>query len=250
LAFNSMLNPFIPYAIKGVLWYQGESNAGRAYQYKTLFPMMINDWRQKWNQKDLPFYFVQLATYATSGNSNEGCGWAELREAQTETLKLPYTGMCVTTDIGIPNDVHPTNKQEVGKRLANIALHNLYGKEVIFKSPSFESMKILETQITLKFKDVGTGLNTKTNSNQVLGFEIAGDDQVFYPVQAVIEKNQTLADSVIITFDNRIKPVAVRFGWLGDDSACNLFNSAGLPAIPFRTDHWKMITKDERFKIY
>jgi sialate O-acetylesterase len=250
LAYNSMLHPFIPYAIKGVLWYQGESNAGRAYQYKTVFTMMIHDWRQKWNQKDLPFYFAQLATYTTSGNSNEGCAWAELREAQTEVLQLPYTGMCVTTDIGIPYDVHPTNKQEVGKRLANLALHNLYGKNIECNSPSFVSMEITENQIILKFKEVGTGLNTKTDSNQVLGFEIAEEDQVFYPALAEIDKNRFFEDTIVIHFDKNKKPVAVRFGWLGDDSACNLFNSAGLPAIPFRTDDWKMLTKEERFKIY
>jgi sialate O-acetylesterase len=243
IAYNAMIHPLKSLAIKGVLWYQGESNASRAYQYRTAFPLLIEDWRKHFNQVNLPFYYVNLATYKTDGNSNIGDGWCELREAQAMTLSVPHTGMVVTTDIGNPNDIHPTNKKEVGKRLANIALHELYGKNVIYNGPSFERMEIKGNQVLVTFKDVADGLKTKGNS-QVLGFEIAGADQVFYPAQA-----QIVNQIVVVYSDQVAQPLAVRFGWLGDDEACNLFNSADLPAVPFRTDDWKTLTKGIKYKL-
>jgi sialate O-acetylesterase len=244
LCYNAMINPLIPYAFQGVLWYQGESNSGRSYQYRKAFPLLINDWRQKWNNPNMPFYFVQLATFNTSGNSNEGCGWAELREAQTMTLSLPNTGMCVTTDIGIPWDIHPTNKQDVGKRLAAIALNNVYNKKMICSGPMYKSMEIKDNQAILSFDNIGTGLFTPDKYGYIKGFEIAGKDSVFHYAKAFI-KGKT-----IVLFSEKVEnPGAVHFGWVGDASDCNLFNREGFPAVPFRTDEWKTVTKDEKYKI-
>lgn len=244
LTFNAMVNPLIPFAIKGVLWYQGESNEARAFQYKKAFPLLIKDWRTKWKQGDFPFYFVQLATFSTIGNSNEGCAWAELREAQTETLKVNNTGMVVTSDIGNPNNIHPTNKQDVGQRLASLALNNLYGKSNFCNGPSFKSIEIKGNKVVVSFNDIATGLTTTDKYGYVKGFEIAGKDQVFYYAKAYIENN-----TIILASDKVTNPVAVHFAWIGDASDANLFNSAGLPAVPFRTDNWKTVTKNEKYTL-
>lgn len=244
LCYNAMIHPLLPFAFQGILWYQGESNAGRSYQYRKAFPLLINDWRQKWNNQTMPFYFVQLATYNSSGNSNEGCGWAELREAQTLTLQLPNTGMCVTTDIGNPWDIHPTNKQEVGRRLSAIALNNVYKKEIVCNGPMYKSMVVNGNQITLSFDNTGTGLYTPDKYGYIKGFEIAGKDSVFHYAKAFIKGN-----TVILQSDKVINPIAVHFGWVGDASDCNLFNKEGFPAVPFRTDNWKTVTKDEKYTI-
>jgi len=244
LAYNAMINPIIPFAFQGVLWYQGESNADRAFQYRKAFPLLINAWRQKWNIGNFPFYFVQLATYITTGNSNQGCSWAELREAQTLTLQVQNTGMSVTTDIGNPTDIHPTNKQDVGKRLSAIALHDVYKKDLICSGPTFKSMEIKDNQIIVKFDQIGTGLYCSDKYGYIKGFEIAGQDQVFYYAQGFIRGN-----SVILTNEKVKNPVAVRFGWVGDASDNNLFNIEGFPAVPFRTDDWKTVTKEAKYKI-
>ena len=245
LCFNAMISPLIPFAFQGVLWYQGESNAGRSYQYRKAFPLLINDWRQKWNNSSMPFYFVQLATFNNPGNSNEGCGWAELREAQTMTLSLPNTGMCVTTDLVTnPKDIHPTNKQDVGKRLAALALNNLYSKNMICNGPVYKSMEIKNDQVILSFDNIGTGLYTPDKYGYIRGFEMAGKDQVFHYAKAFIKGN------TVVLFNEKVEnPVAVHFGWMGDASDCNLFNKEGYPAVPFRTDEWKTVTKDEKYKI-
>jgi sialate O-acetylesterase len=245
LCYNAMINPLIPYAFKGVLWYQGESNAGRSYQYRKTFPLLINDWRKKFSNPNAPFYFVQLATYNTSGNSNEGCGWAELREAQTMTLSLPNTGMAITTDLVTdPKDIHPTNKQDVGKRLAAIALNNLYNKKMICSGPSYKSMEIKGNQIIVSFDNIGGGLFTSDKYGYLKGFEIAGADSVFHFAQAFI-KNGT----VVISSENVLNPIAVHFAWMGDAGECNLFNKEGFPAVPFRTVEWKNATKGEQYVI-
>src|SRR5690606_6132485 len=172
LAYNAMIAPLVPFKIKGFLWYQGESNEDRAVEYNKSFPLLINSWREKFG-KDLPFYFVQLATFETPGkNSNEGSSWAELREAQTNTLKLKNTGMVVTTDIGNPNDIHPSNKKSVGERLADLALKN--GNI----SPVFNDFKIQKNKISVGFKPA-VKLKTSDHSEYVKGFEIAGDDHIF-----------------------------------------------------------------------
>lgn len=245
LCYNAMINPLIPFAFKGVIWYQGESNALRAFQYRKAFPLLINDWRQKWNQGDFPFYFVQLASFVTSGNSNEGCAWAELQEAQTMTLSLPNTGMVVTTDL-VTNarDIHPTNKQDVGKRLAAIAFNNCYQKPMVCSGPRYKSMKIIGNQVIVSFDDIGSGLYTPDKYGYIKGFEIAGEDQVFYYAKAYIKDNM-----IVLSCDEVKNPIAVHFSWIGDASESNLFNKEGFPAVPFRTDDWKTITKDEKYKI-
>jgi len=244
LCYNSMMAPLIPYAFKGALWYQGEGNEFRAYQYRKAFPLLITDWRKKFNNPNMPFYFVQLATYNRAGNSNEGCAWAELREAQALTLALPNTGMCVTTDIGNPWDIHPANKQDIGKRLSAIALNNLYAKPMICSGPSYKSMEIKGNQIILSFNDIGTGLFTPDKYGYIKGFEIAGADSVFYFARAYINDNK-----IILSSPNVLAPLAAHFGWIGNASDCNLFNKEGFPAVPFRTDEWKTVTKDEKYTI-
>jgi sialate O-acetylesterase len=244
LLFNAMVKPLIPYAMRGVIWYQGEANAGRAYQYRQAFPLMIKDWRRHWGS-DFPFYFVQLASFnAGNGNSKNGSTWAELREAQTLTLSLPNTGMAVTTDIGNATDIHPKNKQDVGKRLAAIALHDVYGKNMVNSGPAYQSMQTTGNTVILSFKNIGSGLMAKTNDGNLSGFEIAGDDKIFYRAKAFIK-----ADKVIVSSDAVSHPVAVRFGWVDNAGDDNLFNKEGFPAVPFRTDKWKGITEAAKFEI-
>ncbi len=245
LLYNAMVNPLIPYAFQGVLWYQGEANVWRANQYKKAFPLMINDWRSKWNQGNFPFYFVQLSTYNEfNGNSKVGSRWAELREAQTQTLQLPNTGMAVTTDIGNAKDIHPTNKQDVGKRLAAIALNNVYRKKMVYSGPMYKSMEIKGNQILLSFSNIGSGLSASDNSESLKGFEIAGADKVFYSAKAIIKDNK-----VIVSCESVPNPVAVHYGWADDDTEINLFNKEKFPASPFRTDNWEMLTANEKYKV-
>lgn len=245
LLYNAMVNPLVPYAFQGVLWYQGEANVWRAKQYKKSFPLMITDWRTKFKQGDFPFYFVQLSTFDEfKGNSKVGSRWAELREAQSETLKLKKTGMVVTTDIGNAKDIHPTNKQDVGLRLAAIALNNVYGKKQIYSGPTFKSQEIKGNQIILTFDNIGSGLSTSDNSENVKGFEIAGADKVFHSAKAIIQNNK-----IIVSSENVQNPVAVHYGWADDDTEINLFNKEKFPASPFRTDNWEMITANEIYKV-
>jgi len=245
LLYNAMVNPLVPYAFQGVLWYQGEANVWRAKQYKKAFPLMIQDWRTKWNQGDFPFYFVQLSTFDEfKGNSKVGSRWAELREAQAETLKLKNTGMVVTTDIGNAKDIHPTNKQDVGLRLAAIALNNVYGKKQTYSGPTFKSQQIKGNEIILTFDNIGSGLTSSDHSENVKGFEIAGADKVFHSAKAIIKNNK------IIVSSNEVKnPVSVHYGWADDDTEINLFNKEKFPASPFRTDNWEMITANEVYKV-
>lgn len=243
LLYNAMINPLKPYAFQGVLWYQGESNVPRAKQYKKAFPLMISDWRKQWKQGDFPFYFVQLSSYNEyDGNSKVGSKWAELREAQTEALELPHTGMAVTTDIGNPKDIHPTNKRDVGYRLAAIALNKTYGDQSLsYSGPVYQSHEVKGNQMVLAFDFVGKGLQPE---NQLKGFEIAGSDQVFYPADAIIQNNK-----VIVSSDKVKQPVAVRYNWADDASVGNLYNKEMLPAAPFRTDDWKMITENGEYSV-
>ncbi|OXB10363.1 hypothetical protein B0A68_22490 [Flavobacterium reichenbachii] len=244
LLYNAMVNPLVSYAFQGVLWYQGEANVWRAAEYKKSFPLMINDWRAKFKQGNFPFYFVQLSTFDEfGGNSQKGSRWAELREAQSETLKLPNTGMAVSTDIGNAKDIHPTNKQDVGLRLAAIALNNLYSKKQVYSGPTFKSQEIKGNQIILTFDNIGSGLST-LNSDELKGFEIAGADKVFHVAKAIIQNNK-----IIVSSENVKNPVAVHYGWADDDTAINLFNKEKFPASPFRTDNWEMITANEIYKV-
>lgn len=244
LLYNAMVNPLIPYAFQGVLWYQGEANVWRAHQYKKAFPLLIQDWRTQWGQGDFPFYYVQLSTFDEyGGNSNKGSRWAELREAQSETLHIKNTGMAVTTDIGNAKDIHPTNKKDVGLRLAAIALNNLYGQKGVFGGPIYKAHQIKGKQIVLTFDAIGGGLSTPNNA-ELKGFEIAGADKVFYSAKAFIKDNK-----IIVSSDEVLNPLAVRYGWADDDTEINLFNKEKFPTSPFRTDNWELITANEKYKI-
>jgi sialate O-acetylesterase len=235
--FNAMINPLIPYGIKGFIWYQGEANTFEAYNYRKLFPMLINDWRQRWNQGDLPFLYVQLANFKKVKADPSESDWAELREAQTLTLSEPNTGMVCTIDIGEADDIHPRNKQEVGRRLALLANKLVYGQhERIASGPLYKDHKIKGNRVRIKFTNTGSGLATK-NGKEVTGFAVAGTDKKFYWAKALIE-----GDEVVVYADHVAKPKAVRYAW-ADNPECNLMNSEGLPAVPFRTDDWKLTTQ-------
>lgn len=245
LLYNSMINPLIPYAIKGVVWYQGESNAIRAYQYRTAFPLMINDWRSRWKQGDFPFYYVQLSSFYNKGGTSEtGSEWAELREAQTLALSLPNTGMAVTTDIGEAEDIHPRNKQDVGKRLAAVALNKTYKRSNEFSGPVFKSIKIEGEKVIINFDHTGSGLITTDAKGVVGGFEIAGADKKFIPASAFIE-----GDHIVIRAAGANNPVAVRYAWADFAGNANLYNLEKFPAVPFRTDNWKGVTEERKYKI-
>lgn len=233
--YNGMIAPLIPYAMRGVIWYQGESNVPRAQQYGTLFPAMIADWRAHWGQGDFPFGFVQLAPFdyvkVNLAASPEDC--AELREAQSMTLNsVPNTGMVVTMDITDPKDLHPNNKQEVGRRLALWALAKVYGHDIAYSGPIYKSMAVEGKTIRLQFDHIGGGL-VASDGKPLTDFSIAGTDQSFIPATATIDSN-----SIVVTNDQVAQPVAVRFAWR-DDATPNLANKEGLPASPFRTDTWK-----------
>ena len=231
--WDAFVAPLAPYAIKGAIWYQGESNAARAVQYRTLFPAMIVDWRQRWNQGSFPFYFVQLAGYRATGHPAE---WPELREAQTIALKLPQTGMAVAIDIGNPNDIHPKNKLAVAERLARWALGKTYGQPLVVSGPLYKRMKVETKGIRLWF-DHAQGLRVAPGEATLRAFEIAGADRKFHPGEAVIE-----AETVVVSARGISRPAAVRYGWDGAPP-CNLQNAEGLPASPFRTDSWPEVTK-------
>lgn len=237
--YNAMINPLVPYAFRGVIWYQGESNAGRAYQYRQLFPLMISDWRQKWNRGNFPFYFVQLANFMKADDTPAESEWAELREAQKMTLSLPNTGMAVAIDIGDANDIHPKNKQEAGRRLALIALANIYGEKNAWSGPLYQSFKTDGNKIRITFTHTDKGLTAK-GGNTLTGFAIAGADHKFHWAQATISGNE-----VIVSSPEVANPVAVRYGW-GNNPSCNLYNGAGLPASPFRTDSWQGVTEGKK----
>lgn len=236
--FNAMIHPYIPFGIRGVIWYQGESNTARATQYKTLFPLLIADWRTQWGQGDFPFYFVELANHMDRKSLPSESEWAELREAQLKTLSVPNTGMAVAIDIGDAEDIHPKNKQEVGRRLALIAKAKVYGANTAYSGPVFTSMKIEGSKIRLKFDHTNEGLLSKNGT--LKGFAIAGADKKFYWAEAQIVGNE------IMVFNTEVPvPVAVRYAW-ADNPDCNLYNGAGLPASPFRTDDWPLTTKDRK----
>ena len=236
--FGGMIAPIVPYGIRGAIWYQGESNAGRAEQYRTLFPVMIRDWRSAWKQGDFPFYFVQLANWRAVREQPAESAWAELREAQMLALKEPNTGMAVTIDIGDAKDIHPRNKRDVGERLAAHALQKLHGRKVVASGPSYAGFDIADGQVTIRFRR-GPALQAR-NDKPLTGFAIAGADKKFRWAQARI-----VGDTVVVSHPEVPRPAAVRYAW-ADNPVCNLINAAGLPASPFRTDDWPMTTAGKR----
>ncbi len=238
LLFNGMLNPLIPFGIKGAIWYQGESNDSRAYQYRRLFPLMIRDWRKHWNQGDFPFLFVQLAAHHPVDKNPVESPWAELREAQLMTLALPNTGMAVAIDIGEADNIHPANKEEVGRRLALAAKKMAYNQDVVYSGPIYQSMEITGNEIKLTFSHTGTGLEAKDKYGYLRGFTIAGEDKIFHWAKARLE-----GDTVFVYHPSIQNPLAVRYAWSDNPDDANLYNKEGLPASPFRTDNWPGITE-------
>lgn len=233
--FNAMLNPLIPYSIKGAIWYQGEGNTGYGYQYRELMPLLITDWRNRWGY-DFPFYIVQLASFTAQQKTPVESGWAELREAQTLTaLHLKNTGMAVIIDAGEEFDIHPKNKPVVGQRLALAARAQTYGEKIPYSGPMYDTYQIEGDKIRITFKHTDGGLKTK-NGEAPKGFTIAGVDHKFHWADAVIEGN-----TVVISSPEVALPVAVRYAW-ADYPICNMYNGADLPASPFRTDDWQGMT--------
>jgi len=233
--YNGMVHALVPFAIRGAIWYQGESNRGEGMMYYEKMKALIKGWRKVWGQGDFPYYFVQLAPYRYVRNREDIKSpqlLPEIWEAQTATLELPNTGMAVTVDIGNINDIHPRNKQDVGKRLALWALAKVYGKgKIVYSGPLYKSMKAEGDKIRLSFDHVGSGLVSR-DGEELSWFTIAGEDKEFVEAKAIID-----GDTVIVSSDEVKKPVAVRFGW--DELAePNLSNKEGLPASPFRTDGW------------
>ena len=227
--FNAMVKPWTAFPIKGVIWYQGEANVGRSEQYGDLFPALITDWRRQW-RSDFPFYFVQLANFMESKKIQPDSEWAALREAQTKALKLDQVGMAVTIDIGLADDIHPKNKQEVGRRLALVALAGSYGKNVSGSAPVFRNYRIKGDKMELDFGQKQDGFQIKGTT--LKGFTIAGPDRVFYPAEAMVHDGKIILSSTEVP-----APLAARYGW-ADNPDCNLYGENGLPVAPFRTDCW------------
>ncbi len=223
--FNGMIAPVAPFAIKGAIWYQGESNSGRAAQYQKLLPAMIADWRAHWGEGNFPFYIVQLANWVPGG-----LAWPELQEAQALTAQnVPNSGMSVTNDIGNETDIHPKNKQEVGRRLALVALAKTYGKSVEYSGPMLKSVRRDGDKLRLTFSHANGGLVAKGSAN-VTGFEVAGVDGKFVAATASMD-----GDAVIVTSPDVATPTALRYAWAANPNA-NLYNKANLPASPFRAE--------------
>lgn len=238
--YNGMVNPIAGYGIQGIIWYQGESNAGRAKSYQTLFPLMITSMRERWGEGDFPFYWVQLADFQNeTDDPNARSNWAELREAQTMTLSLPNTGEAVIIDVGEGRDIHPRNKQVPADRLVRWALANDYGVEMPFQSPTYESMSVDGNKVTLTFDHVSSNLYSFDTKDKVYGFTIAGEDQKFYWADAeIVEPNK-----IVVSCTEVSNPVAVRYAW-AQNPVVNLYDfQSGLPATPFRTDDWPGITE-------
>ncbi len=231
--YNGMVASIIPFSIKGIIWYQGEANVERAEQYKRLFPLLINNWRKKWALGDFPFLFVQLANYLKEKPEPGQSKWAELREAQTKALSLPNTALVTAIDIGDANNIHPQNKQEVGRRLGISAMKTAYGQNINSSGPIYKSISYADNKIIISFDNTGKGLMAIDNSPMLKGFAISDSHKKFYWANAYIEGN-----SVIVSANNIINPVAVRYAWADNPGFLNLYNKDGFPAIPFRTDNW------------
>ena len=235
--FAGVVNPTLGYGIKGVIWYQGESNAGRAWEYAQLFPFMIEQWRKEWKQGDFPFYWAQLADFQAEKAEPGDSAWAELRESQTKTMKLPNTGQAVIIDIGEGKDIHPKNKYDVAARLVRWALVKDYGQTFMYRSPEFKSVAVNGNKATVSLDMFGSKLRP-FDVPDARGFAICGEDKVWHNAQGRV----IAEDKVEVWSDNVGKPVAVRYAW-ADNPVCNLFSEQGLPVTPFRTDDFEMTTK-------
>jgi sialate O-acetylesterase len=237
--YNAMIAPLVPYGIKGAIWYQGESNAGRAIQYRKVLPALIGDWRARFTQSDFPFYIVQLANFTPRLPQPGESEWAELREAQALTAKnVPNSGLAVAIDIGEAGDIHPRNKQDVGTRLALEALAKTYKKDIVSSGPDYREAKTEGNAIRLSFDHVGGGLEARGGA--LKGFAIAGADKKFVWADAKID-----GATLVVSSPEVSAPVAVRYAWAHNPEA-TLFNKEGLPAIPFRTDDWPGITEGRK----
>jgi sialate O-acetylesterase len=232
--YNGMIAPIVNFPITGAVWYQGESNVGRGYEYRTLFPTMIKSWRTSWGNPDLRFYFVQIAPYNYNKNG-DGVPCAELWDAQSFTMKtLPHTGMAVINDVGNVADIHPRNKRDPGHRLALWALYDTYGqKDLVHSGPIYKEAKIEGDKVRVSFDSVGGGLVTR-DGKELNWFTVAGEDQKFVPAKAEVD-----GQTIVVHADGVTKPVAVRFAY-HEAAEPNLMNKEGLPASPFRTDDFKM----------
>ncbi len=231
--WNGMVAPLTPFAIAGVIWYQGESNADHGYQYRKVFSTMIQQWRTSWGEGDFPFLFVQLASFIAGGQGSDT--WPVLRESQEKALALPKTGMAVAIDIGESYDVHPKNKQEVGRRLALAAEGVAYGRHVEYRGPTFKSVRGDKETLRVQFAHLAGGLLVR--GPRLVGFEVAGQDQQFFPAEAKI-----VGSEVVLSSSRVSRPVAARYAW-ANDPTCNLYNKVGLPAPPFRSDAWTVPTQ-------
>jgi len=229
--YNGMIAPLLNYTIKGALWYQGESNVSRAEQHRTLFPALIKNWRDKWDQDDFPFLYVQLPNFNEAQKEPSDGSWARFRETQTASLSVPNTGMAVAIDIGEWNDIHPTNKKDLGYRLFLTAQKVAYGeKNIVYSGPTYQSTKVKGNKITITFTNVGSGLIMK-DAGSLKQFAIAGADKKFVWANAEIKKN-----TVVVWSEKVANPIAVRYAWADNPEGVNFFNKEGLPASPFRTD--------------
>jgi sialate O-acetylesterase len=239
--YNGVLKPTIGYGMRGAIWYQGESNASRAYQYRHLFPLMIQSWRDEWKIGDFSFYWVQLADFRAEKPEPAESDWAELREAQTMTMsRLPNTGEAVIIDLGEAQDIHPRNKQDVAKRLARWALARDYGIKVPYQSPTFKAMEKQGSKIVVTFDHVGAGLKP-FDVAMPSGFAVAGDNHKFVWASAKVVGK----DKVEVSSDQVSDPVAVRYAW-ADNPVCNLYSREGLPVTPFRSDDWPGVTAESK----
>ena len=256
--YNGMIHPLIPYGVKGAIWYQGESNAGRAYQYRALLPAMIGDWRKQWGEGDFPFYIVQLANFMPVVDQPQESEWAELREAQTMTAtNVQNAGEALAIDIGDAANIHPKDKQDVGRRLALTALAKTYGQKIEYSGPEYKSFKLEGSKVRVSFNHLGGGLVASADTPlsdyltregafmpvadpgptvAVKAFALAGDDHKWYWADAALD-----GDTVVLSSPSVAHPVAVRYAW-ANNPATNLYNKAGLPAVPFRTDDWPGLT--------
>ncbi|WAC20283.1 hypothetical protein OVA24_02670 [Luteolibacter sp. SL250] len=242
--YAGCLNPIIGYGIKGAIWYQGESNAGRAYQYNELMTLMISEWRKDWKQGDFPFYFVQLADYMAEKPEPGDSAWAELRESQTKTMNtLKNTGQAVIIDLGEANDIHPRNKRDVAERLARWALVKDYGiKDIPHRSPEYKGHEIKDGKVNVTIDHIGSGAGLRTvDVNELKGFAICGEDKKWVWADAKFAPG-AVKTNIIVSSAKVPNPVAVRYAW-ADNPVCNIFSQEGLPLTPFRTDDFPLITQ-------